>query len=368
MKAHIPSLSGVILLAMSLPAAAELKYQNASGGSVLLYGQFNPAYLSFDDGVTTTDEFVDSSHSNSRVGLWLRQPFGQSEFSFNFETALGLRASDGVSQTATPKGVDWKRTNIRKVDFSLKTPNAGTFSAGQGSMATDGAAEVDLSGTSLVTYVSVPDTAGGFEFRTAAGALSGRTISGSFGDFDGGRLGRVRYDTPSFAGFTLSASWGTDILSSGSDLEATAIALRYAGEHGDFKVSGALGYTDVKPGGGRADYDDTIGSISVLHASGVSLTLASGDRSTTGDYAYAKLGYQGNWFPVGKTALSVDYYQGDDRTVAGSESVAMGFGALQSFDKVNIDAYLGYRTYELTEPGASYQDASSILFGARWKF
>ena len=44
-------LSVAALLALSTTTAvAELKYSNDTGGSVKLYGQFNPAYLSFDDG------------------------------------------------------------------------------------------------------------------------------------------------------------------------------------------------------------------------------------------------------------------------------------------------------------------------------
>lgn len=362
------SLTVASLLPLAGTAAAELKYENDNGGSVLLYGQLNPAYQSFDDGVETTDTIVDNSHSNSRVGLWVYQNYGSNVFSFNFETGLGLRPSSLVSQGFTPDAVNWQRRNIRKVDLSLKTERYGTFFAGQGSMSTDQVAQVDLSGTTLANYASIPDTAGAFRFRDSSGALSTRLIAGSFGDFDGGRRGRVRYDTPSFGGFTLSASWGKEILIEDSDLESAAIALRYAGDFGDFKVRGALGYAEIDPGLNLADFDDTIGSVSVLHASGVSVTLAAGDRSSFGSYTYGKIGYQGDWLSAGKTALAVDYYQGDDRSTAGAEATAVGFGAVQSFDQANLDVYLGYRTYELTEPTASYQDASSVLFGTRWKF
>ncbi|MDU9003920.1 porin [Sedimentitalea todarodis] len=364
----VRSLTIVSLLPMANAAAAEMKYENGNGGSVLLYGQLDPAYLSFDDGVETTSDFVDNSASNSRVGIWVRQDYGANVLSFNFETALGFRQSGSLSQIFTPKAVNWQRTSIRKVDLSLKTDRFGTFYAGQGSMSTDGVAEVDLSGTTLATYVSIPDTAGAFEFRDSAGALSGRFIAGSFSDFDGARLGRVRYDTPTFAGFTLSASWGKEILAQDSDFESAAIALRYANTIGDFQVQGALGYADAKPSRNVAKFKDTIGSVSVLHASGVSVTLASGDRSDAGNYTYGKLGYQGNWLSIGTTAMSVDYYRGRERTADGSSATSVGFGAVQSFHNANVHAYLGYRTYELTEPDASYQDASSVIFGARWKF
>lgn len=355
------------LASLGLPAHAEMKFENSSGGYTLLYGQLDPAYLSFDDGATTTSEVVDNTNSNSRVGLWLRQPWGENQFSFNFETALGLRPSAGLSQNFTPKAIDWDRTSLRKVDFALKTANVGTFSLGQGSMATDGVAHADLSGTTLVTYVSIPDTAGLFRFRTASGVLSTNTVVGGFGDFDGGRLGRVRYDSPTFNGFSISAAYGEQILAKNVDFRSRDIALRYSREEGDFQMKGAIGYAHIELANGVIR-EDTIGSFSVLHTSGVSATIAAGRRTNAGNYGYGKLGYQRKWFAVGKTALSVDYYRGSDRTVAGSTSSSLGIGAVQKFDKARIEAYLGYRTYELTEPTVAYLDASSVLFGARWKF
>ncbi len=358
-------------LCLMAPAAfAELKYENNSGGSTLLYGQLDPAYLSFDDGVSKTDAIVDNTNSNSRVGIWVRQPFGEHDFSFNFETGLGFRPSAAVSQNFIPDALDWERVFIRKVDFSLNTANAGRFSAGQGSMATDGVVHSDLSGTTLVVYASIPDTAGAFRFRQTDGTLSTRTIVGSFGDYDGGRLGRIRYDTPSFSGFTVSASYGKQILLENSNLETADIALRYAGEFGQTKVRGAIGYARVKTDA-LGVLRDTIGSVSMLHTSGFSLTLAAGRRSNSGptsSYGYGKIGYQANWFTVGKTALAIDYNRGSDRSVAGARSTSMGIGAVQHFDRVNIEGYLGFRRYQLSEPTQSYRDASSVLFGARWKF
>lgn len=359
-----------IALAASLAApvaAAEMKYENNSDGSVLLYGQFNPAYQSFDDGVTREGTIVDNAASNTRIGIWVRQPFGGSTFSFNFETAIGLRPSNRVTQGFTPKGINWQRVNIRKIDFALKTASFGTFSAGQGSMATDGVAQSDYSGTALVNYVAIGDTAGAHRFRTTAGALSLRTIGGAMPDFDGARRGRVRYDSPVFSGFTVSASYGKEVLVKASNLESRDIALRYGGEFGDFRMKAALGYARVETGPGII-LKDTIGSVSMMHASGFNATLAAGDRKTLGSYGYGKIGYQAHWLPVGTTSLAIDYYNGSDTVSAGSKASTYGFGAVQKFDDLGIEAYLGYRTYELSETAATYRDASSVLFGARWKF
>jgi porin-like protein len=353
--------------AIAAPALAELRYENGTGGSAVFYGQFNPAYQSVDDGFSRKSTLVDNTNSNSRVGLWLRQEMDNGKFSFNFETALGLRPSAGVTQGFTPKGINWQRTNIRKVDFSYQTATFGTFYLGQGSVATDGVADVDLSGTALSTYNSIGDTAGGFRFRTAAGALTGPLIGAAMPNFDGGRRGRIRYDTPDFNGFTLSLAYGEEILAQNVDLKTRNVALRYNKEVGDFRMKGAVGYSKFDLGNGT-DRHDTIGSFSVLHASGINVTVAAGDRKESGNYGYAKLGYIGNWLAAGSTALAIDYYDGSDLTSPGSKSRSIGIGATQKLDAYNTEIYLGLRNYELSEVGVAYADIESVLFGARWKF
>ncbi|MCE8506887.1 hypothetical protein KBY28_00345 [Ruegeria pomeroyi] len=194
MTRQIKTATGAALLAAitAVPAAAELKWDNASGGYVQIYGQVSPAWQSVDDGVQSKDTFVDNAHSNTRVGLWVVQPMYQGTFKFNLETALGLRSSGGVSQTNTPKGADWDRTDLRKIDFSYASESWGTIYVGQGSMASDGVADITLNNNGMTTYNGIGDFAGSFQFRTAAGALSGVTIGSVNPSLDGGRQGRVR--------------------------------------------------------------------------------------------------------------------------------------------------------------------------------
>lgn len=362
-----PLVAATIATGLAAPAAAEMKYENASGGSTLFYGQFDPTYQSFDDGVSSYGNLADNTNSNSRVGVWIRQPSASGAFSFNFETALGLRPSAGMSQGFKPDAINWQRTSIRKIDFAWKSDRWGKFSIGQGSMASDGAANVDLSGTTLVLYNGIGDTAGLYRFRDSTGALTTRTMAAAFPGFDGGRRGRIRYDTPSFNGFSVSAAYGEEILATAVDLNSTNIALRYAGEAAGFKLRGAVAYSEIELGTSIKRHD-TIGSFSALHDSGINVTLAAGDRRESGNYLYAKIGYRANWFAAGETAIAVDLYDGNDLTVAGSDSRSWGVGAVQKFDKPNIEAYAAYRSYELNEPATSYRDASSILIGARWRF
>jgi len=369
-------MSNLLLKTLSLTAATAVlgspvlagpTYESDSGGSFTFYGHLNPSFLSVDDGVTTTSDAADNSSSPSRIGFYLRQPIGQSTFQFNFETGLSLRGTAGLSQTNDPNWVNWDRSDIRKVDFSL-SGRYGTFSAGQGSMAGDGIAFADLSGTDLAATASVEDLASSFELTTTAGALSGIEIGDAFPTFDGARLGRVRYDTVSLNGFTLSTSYGTDILNVGDEDEAYDVTVRYDNQFGDVKFNGALGVI-WNDNATAIDTRDTVASFSAMHSSGFNAAISYGDRDTTGNYGYVKLGYKADLFAIGSTAVSVDYYTGDDLVTTGSESESYGVALVQDIDKANLETYLGYREYSYEDTSAtSYNDLNAVIFGARWKF
>ncbi len=361
------ALTAFLAAVAAAKASAELRYETGEGGYMLAYGQFDPAYLSVDDGVSTTNEIVDNTNSNSRAGFWYRQITDSGEFSINLETSLGLRQSGLVSQNKTPDSIDWQRTNIRKVEAIWKDNRYGTIYLGQGSMSSDGASGYDLSGTTLVLYNSIPDTAGAFQFRTTTGALSNKTITQAFGSFDGGRKTRLRYDTPSFGGVRLSVSYGEEVLNKNVSETVADVGLMYAEQVGSVSIVGGLAYSRNEFGDGVLRHS-AVGSFSLLHDAGFNMTVAAGSRDEAGHYIYGKLGYQVKWLPLGKTAMAIDYYSGDGKTSKGSESTSIGIGIVQSFDKAHIQAYLGYRKYSLTEIGTSYLDASSILFGGRWRF
>jgi hypothetical protein len=372
MSTKIAARASIAALAAALaaPAFAGPTYTNDTGGSFRWYGQFNPSFQSFDDGVDEYNRLVDNSSSNSRIGFWLEQSYGENTLKFNFETAFGLRASDGINQTSKGDSLSWSRTNIRHVDFQYHTAKYGRFSAGQGSMASDGITGADFSGTGLGAGVSVADIGGGYAFRTSAGALSTVDVGDVFTDYDGGRLGRVRYDSPEFSGFTVSASYGTDVLKTNNDRETYDLAIRYGNDNlGAFAIDAGLAVAWTEETG-QADKRDVIGSFAVLHEpTGLSLAVAAGERDIAGSYGYAKLGYSANWFSVGKTSLSVDYYDGSDMASVGDSAESWGVAAVQKVDKYNVEAYLAYRDYSYSDTSATtYQDANVILAGARWKF
>ena len=356
-----------LLVLGAVPAYADLTYSNTTGGTVRLHGQLSPAIMSFDDGVNSYNEFVDNEMSNSRVGLTVIQPFGSSVLTFDFLTGLGLAESFRHSQVEDPKFFDWDRTFVRELQVSLETETAGTFTFGQGSMATDGVAQADLSGTEVAMYNGMEVLAGGYQFLTSAGALSGVVLDDTFTSLDSGRRFRAMYETPSFNNFTITAAYGKEILSTTNSDKYADIALGYGNTFGDIEFLGAVGFASRSLAAGGS-VNDTFGSGSALFPSGISVTFAAGSRKDDGKYRQLKLGYIADWFSTGDTAFAVDHHEGRDFVTAGSTSESFGFGVVQNFDAQNMEAYLVLREYKYTETAANYLDASSVLFGTRWQF
>ncbi|MES0823993.1 porin [Ruegeria sp. SCP11] len=371
-KLKLSSIAAVLAATTAIPAAAELKYENNSGGYVLLYGQLHPALISVDDGEETDTRVLDNDLSNSRVGLSLMQPYGANEFTFRFETALGLPNSTEWNQDGTDFS-GWTREDIRHVDFALKG-SYGKFSAGQGSMVSDGAAETDLSYVGTALYSFTNDENSAFFYRGTDGLLSDITVGDSSSNFDGARRGRIRYDTPDFNGFSAGLAYGENILSSSDDDTYYDIGVFYKNTFAggvEFAASVAYAVRDYDDISG--DRKDTIGSASVLLPSGFSFTAAAGTRDDTAtdasdpNYWYAKLAYEGDWVAWGKTGVGIDYFDGSDFDTDGSSTEAWGIAVVQKIEAINTDAYLKYRNHDFDD-GTSFDNNEAWVLGARWKF
>jgi len=358
--------SGLVLMLGQAAGAEDLVFTHPSGATATFYGQLTLNYQRVDDGRKTYDEVVDNSNSTSKVGLWIDVPQEWGSFRFNLETNLGFKNTADVSQIDDEDWIDWQRTDIRKLE-GVFSGRFGTLWMGQGSMATDGTSEFDNSGTGIVGYSYIPDTAGAYFFRDGD-TLSGITIADAFDDFNGPRRFRIRYDTPEFSGLVFSTSYGQEVLAEDDDADYYDVAVSYGYENEVIDLDAGIGYL------WRNDDETTeklMASASLLHLpTGLNLTLSAGDqRGDDAKFAYAKLGWTGDLISQGKTAVSVDYYDGSDFVVAGSDSTSWGLQAVQSFDDLSLQAYLGYRVYSFEDDSdADYEDISSLLMGVTWKF
>jgi len=342
--------------------------------SVQLYGQVDRAFVAADDGNSSDYYFVDNDSSSSRIGLL-------GEAKVNDDITIGTRMefeyqsnpSNVVNQDG--KDPDGSSFDDRWVDAQFTSKRFGKVYLGKGSTASDGTSEMDLSGTSVVGYASVEDIAGGILFyNDDTNARSSATVASAFSDFDGlSRRNRVRYDSPDFGGFQLSGS----LLSDGGD-----VALRYAAKWGeDWKFAAAAAYADPQAVSDTVD-NQYNGSASILHSSGVNLTVAGGFQDLDSDalnpdgtsrdddptFYYAKLGYRAKWFEVGETRFSVDYARNDDVAQDGDQARSAGLQVVQDFPEWGSEYYIGYRWYGLDRQLADFEDINALMTGVRVKF
>ncbi|MEP5758369.1 MAG: porin [Litoreibacter sp.] len=340
----------------------------ASGGTGIrlkFSGQVNRGVLLTDDGDQTDAFFVDNDNSSTRFRFTGDGDFGDGwSAGVNIEIQAESNSTATVNQiTSNTNGSDF--LTERKLEFYFANDAYGRLTLGQGDTASNGTSEVDLSSTAIVAYSSVSDLAGGILFRQEDGTLSTVNIGSAFSNLDGlSRQDRIRYDTPTFGGFVASVSAGSDGLYD--------VALRYDGDHGDFRVGSAIAYS-INP----SDDETVNGSVSVLHkTTGLSLTVAAGTRDQ-GDstdlrdssFGYIKAGYQTNGITsLGKTSFSVDYGQYDDFSGVDDEATSYGLAAVQHIDRISTDLYFGIRNYELDRPGTEFEDVLAVLAGARLKF
>ncbi|MFK7837698.1 MAG: porin [Sulfitobacter sp.] len=349
-----------LLLTTSLASAQD------AGPEWDFYGHLNLGVISVDDGFDTNTSLSDNDNSNSRVGVIFKQGLQNGgEFRFHFETAIGLTGSSSISGDNNDFEAEYRRRELRKFEIIYDTARIGKFSFGQGSIATDSAAEADFSGTSVIAYSSLQDQAGSQQFRLTNGALAGVSVGNAFSAFDGGRRFRVRYDTPTFNGFGFAVSAGQEVLAEGNDDEFYDVGLTYDRDYGAYKVAGRLGYSI------RGSNEELVlGSAAILHEpTGLSLAVAGG-RQQEGDasYVYVKGGLQRDWFDFGRTHLSVDFYEGEDFFGTGSDSSSVGLAVVQKVDKQNLELYASHRVYDVTAGGRSFEDLNVTFVGARWKF
>lgn len=356
----IPALS-LAAAVISAPAAHAQVINIKDGGFTFTFGgQINRAFLFSDDGVENNEFFVDNDNSSTRLRARAAYDLGAVTVGAQIEYEFEFSSSNSISQLNS--SISESVANERKFEVFAQTPY-GEFAYGQGDTASNGISEIDLSGTALGNYSDVGLIAGSHIFRTASGAFSSNDVGNFFSNFDGlSRIERFRYDSPQFAGLTLSFSLGED--------NRNDVALRYAKKLGNFRVRAGVALAE------NGDVDRLSGSVSAFHdPTGLNVTFASGrdDLNIAGredpSFYYLKLGYQKkDLIPWGTTSFAVDYYDGSDQAVNGSSSESYSIFAVQKIDNLNVNIYGGYRTFDAQTPAEDFRDIDVIFVGARYTF
>lgn len=346
----------------------KLEWEFSDGGKLKVYGQIDTGVLVYDDGFQTEAYApVDNDNSSSRTGATYDQEFADWTFQAALEIEYPAYSTNNLNVEADSPDWEWQNTYFRKIEISFENESHGKLSIGQGYMASDYSAEVDLSGMTVIAYSKVQATAGGQLFRNASTGAFGPAVNAAFNNYDGlGRKVRIRYDTPELAGFVASVSYGANLLDD-NDTPLADVALTYQNKFDDFKVQGAIAYAWQEN-----DVEIFDGSASILHEpSGINFTVAAGSQDNgtkVGSYAYGKIGFLRDFVGIGKTAFGVDFYYGEDIAAADTTSRSIGLAVVQNIKKYNTELYLGYRRYQYDTSAADFEEGDAVLSGARVKF
>lgn len=353
-------------LAAAAVAAALLAFQDAAqaqaqGLEVEISGQINRAIMNVDDGAQSNAFHVDNDNSSSRFNFSGAAPVGQGlRAGVVFEAEFQSNPSNEV--TFATQDIDPEL--LERIIEAYFQGGWGRLTIGQGPGAADGGIEVDLSGTAVAQYSLVQGIGGGFAHRTDAGVPTTATINATISnqDFES-RYDRLRYDSPSLAGFSAAASAGAK--DNGRDV--TEAALRYAGDLGTLgRLAAALGYS-TQDAATPTGIDDKVlgGSVSWLHSSGFNATFAHSERDLAGrdgTFDYVKIGYK-----AGRHAIAVDYAIAEDQAAAGDKATMAGLGYVYS-PIAWAEVYAAIKRHSLDRPGVSLQDIDIAMVGTRLKF
>jgi predicted porin len=306
--------------------------------------------------------------------------------------------ADAISQMSHSRN---DGLNTQMAFWYLASKDWGKLAVGRQAHAAKSAAMfTDLSGTQIIDNYTFLAGFPQFRLRLADGTLSPLTwgqlgfcyTQGAplGGDCNGIVMNGVRYDTPTVAGFTASASWAEDDL--------WEVALRYAGEIAGFKVAFGVGYTETSDerttlpvatltgkdthffqAGGYAEHLATGLFVhgAYGHEDNNDTVLANGFTAPDSEHYYVKAGLRRKWTPLGATIVYGDYAAyldqlGPAALAAGataSDFERFGGGLAQEIDAAAMTLYLKYQHYQADADGlADFEDADFVSFGGLINF
>jgi hypothetical protein len=330
-------------------------------------GQVNQLIMWADNGDESDFFIADNDNSSTRFRFRGSEDFERFKIGFRIELEAERNSSSKLDIPNTGDG-DFN-FNDRWLDAYFDT-SFGKISIGKGDGAANGTSEIDLSGTSVITYSEINATAGDFIFlESGTKQKSDITVDDTRNNFDGlSRNERLRYDTPAFGGFSVAGS-----VTNG---DAWELAGYYDSEFGDHKIAAAIGYVDTQDRG-SSEFTQMGLSASWLMPFGLNLTAAYGTRNFEGETKddrvadgksedatnyYIKLGYKWSIH-----ALSIEYGMTEDLDEKDDESSNYGVAYVVKPWK-GVELYAAGRVYTLDRQGVDFEDISQIMAGTRIKF
>lgn len=346
--------------------------------SIKPYAQINRAVQYADNGEKSAVHHVDNKMSGTRAGIKVTAILDDDmtigshwefEYLINPSSKIDIDGPDLSNEANERKLEVWANYKGWKV------------SGGQGEFASDGTGEKSFGDNlNIAMTPKVQDGAGDHTTRinTAGMYAVGGKVDSFVANVDGiGRGDRVRIDTPTFNGFSLSGSTGMpDKTDNDSDIQAWDVALRYTGEFGAIRVTAAASYADVDT---AAEEGRHSGSIFFGHENGfgiggvyegIDFTAAGRDDHT---YMYVRGSYVADDIcKYGKTSFGVEYGVAENVKSNDQEGSFWGVGAVQKLNAISSELYVSYRAFDFEDtalaPTASIENFTTGMAGARIKF
>ncbi len=375
---------------------AELEATTARKGnrkvSLTITGWVSQQVTFWDDGRTKNAYVGDPGDSLASHVTFTGEAKINSDWSAGYVLYIEAISNEAILLSQTADNANSKVVNVYQSYWFLKSNTLGKLGIGQQSGAADNAAFlVDGSGSSVpANYVLFDNN--NFAMIRAGDPTNARTSTtwgqfASCGNLNGVGLGadcegipanNVRYDTPTFGGFSGSASWGEN--------DAWALSGRYAGEFNSVKVAAAIAYFDTN--------DNSIGVIGItnpqvtpaglfrreagaLQMAGyvqhvptglffyaayakdyndsllTPIEVAANGKKTDGDNFYLKAGIRQKWSGLGHTVLFGEYGENNDKQsvalwnngVSSSNLTQWGLGVVQEIDAAAMQTWFVYRNF-----------------------
>jgi hypothetical protein len=400
---------------------AELEATTARKGTrrmgLQIYGQVSEVIMFWDDGAETNTYVNENNAAKNRFGAQGTAKIN-SDWSAGFKMEWQVRAYRSSAQNQLARGenngltstvYNTQSLSLRHAYWFLRSETFGYLGVGQQDDAASGVLSINLAAPDGFAAPNGGFAMGGFFLRrsgtTGNAGLSAITWGNSAfmrnGDgpnsVDYTRATSIRYNTPTFAGFTGSASWGED--------DMWSVALRYAGDLGAFRVAAGVAYSDWRdddrtqctnldaapatPTVTHVDCNAIQAGGSIMHTptglyvSGGWGRIEDNNRQlkatlagmtvpidNTDTYWWVQVGWEAKLVAIGRTTFWADYEKWENglgvaanniQTLAAgdvinpglgagaklfsSEAESWGIGVTQDIDAAAMKLYFGFRNY-----------------------
>ncbi len=381
---------------------AALETATARSGSrnvtIRLSGQVNTMLMIWDDGTERDAYVVDNTESSTRFLLSGTSKIDANwSASFLFEIEVEGARSTSVNQKSdgAPNENGDGSIDGRRMALSLGSKTLGRLWIGRYSPATDNLITWGNKAANNPVANATPNRGEGFFLRlpqgtagcTGTGCLLNQTWRQFMSSQDTRRGNVIRYDTPSLAGFVISAAWGEDDLAD--------VALRWKKTFNTVDAYFGVGYlrdTDEDEdtnmiacpggtGGGtfcrqrRFDLERMMGSFGLKHdpsglflvgaaardhhdsPSGPTGLFTGATRQDRGTMAYLQGGQARRFTSLGPTTFyaerqifqdfskhrTIAFGAGGQSEVISSQTDVWGLGVFQNIDAANMQLFAGFR-------------------------